>query len=91
MRHLMWAVTLVTLVTLELTTGQDFLWPGQTLRPGSEKCNAPETELFCRSLFPILSFRYNPRSGECEEHHGYCNMDAPDFASKEKCIAACVP
>ncbi|KAL8592941.1 hypothetical protein ACOMHN_050768 [Nucella lapillus] len=89
MRHLMWAVTLMTLVTLELTTGKGIIFPGPTARPGSEKCNAPDG-LICRSLFPIYSYRFNQKSGKCEEYQGFCEMDTPDFATKEECIAACV-
>ncbi|KAL8592932.1 hypothetical protein ACOMHN_050759 [Nucella lapillus] len=117
MRHLMWAVILVT---LELTTGQGIIFPGPTAqprgnsriifpgptarprgnsriifpgptaRPRSEKCNAPVSPVVCNFGFSSLWYRYNQTSGECQGVQVFCGGDLPDFATKEKCITACV-
>ncbi|KAL8613738.1 hypothetical protein ACOMHN_029595 [Nucella lapillus] len=87
MRHVVLAVTLVTLVVLvsaQFHPGQD---PGK-VEPEHD-CTLPSKTGMCRAYFP--RFFYNTKSAKCEEFvYGGCGANSNNFHTEQECINACV-
>ncbi|KAL8613737.1 hypothetical protein ACOMHN_029594 [Nucella lapillus] len=88
MRHVVLAVTLVTLATLVVLVSSGEYEDDSAGNP-TDVCTLPEEVGFCRGLFPRFSF--NATRGRCQKFgYGGCGGNGNNFKGWRDCVKTCV-